>query len=122
LKLKENARVQQKRSVRSAATTCTQLRKLHETNFKEILKFMARRCKSFRQRKTLKKQKNITERYHIAGDSIRLPKTQMASNVRERQRREDRTRGEREMEESAAAIAAFKRLHCARLCSSRMDG
>ncbi len=56
LKLKENARVQQKRSVRSAATTCTQLRKLHETNFKEVLKFMPRRCKSFRQKKTLKKQ------------------------------------------------------------------
>jgi hypothetical protein len=51
LKLKENARVQQKRSVRSAATTCTQLRKLHETNFKEVLKFMPRRYKSFRQKK-----------------------------------------------------------------------
>jgi hypothetical protein len=57
LKLKENARVQKKRSVRSAATTCTQLRKLHETNFKEVLKFMARRCKSFRQKIKLKNQR-----------------------------------------------------------------
>lgn len=57
LKLKENARVQQKRSVRSAATTCTQLRKLHKTNFKEVLKFMPRRCKSFRQKITQKKPK-----------------------------------------------------------------
>jgi hypothetical protein len=59
LKLKENARVQQKRSVRSAATTCTQLRKLDETIFKEILKFMPRRCKSFRRKqKTEKPKKN----------------------------------------------------------------
>lgn len=79
----------------------------------------------FAKKKKLKNQKNTSERYHVEGDSIQLPNAQIACNVRGRQRREHRTRGERERKKRkriAAATAAFKRLHCARLCSSRMDG
>ncbi len=51
-------------------------------------------------------------------DFQNLKSPQCARKAEEGAQDERRERRKR----SAAATAAFKRLHCARLCSSRMDG